>query len=121
MITNLCAVVPGGIVCFFPSYDYENMVCTKWENIGVMDKIRKKKQVFNSQYINVLWCVCMCVCACVRACVCVDACVHACCVYAHMCVFEWIRVCLHVCVNTLAYITGRYFESHVPLELWMMY
>ena len=56
VITNLCAIVPGGIVCFFPSYDYENMVCTKWEKTGVLDKIRKKKQV-----------VCVCVCVCVRA------------------------------------------------------
>ena len=70
VITNLCAIIPGGIVCFFPSYDYENMVCTKWEKTGVMDKIRKKKQV--------MLCVCVCVCACVCICVCMYVCA---CVY----------------------------------------
>ena len=82
VVTNLCAIVPGGIVCFFPSYDYENMVCIKWENTGVMEKIRKKKQVI----------VCVCV-----------------------------HVYVYMCMNTLAYITDRYFENHVLLEQWMMY
>ena len=45
VITNLCTIVPGGIVCFFPSYDYENMVCSKWESTGIIEKIGKKKQV----------------------------------------------------------------------------
>ena len=68
VITNLCAIVPGGIVCFFPSYDYENMVCTKWESTGVMDKIRKKKQVRNSLYKCIV-CACMHMCALVFVCV----------------------------------------------------
>ena len=72
VVTNLCAIVPGGIVCFFPSYDYENMVCIKWENTGVMEKIRKKKQVI----------VCACVCVRTRVHVCVCACVCVC-VHVH--------------------------------------
>ena len=60
VITNLCTIVPGGIVCFFPSYDYENMVCTKWEKTGVMNKIRKKKQVCVRAHVCVcVYCVAM--------------------------------------------------------------
>ena len=61
MITNLCVIVPGGIVCFFPSYDYEKMVCIKWEKTGVMDKIRKKKQVV---WVYVLYVVYVHACVC---------------------------------------------------------
>ena len=42
---NLCTVVPGGIVVFFPSYDYEKRVHTHWEESGVLDRIGKKKKV----------------------------------------------------------------------------
>ncbi|KAH9519884.1 DEAD H (Asp-Glu-Ala-Asp His) box helicase 11 [Bulinus truncatus] len=46
VLTNVCNVVPGGVVCFFPSYDYENFVYTNWEKNGVIAKIEAKKKVF---------------------------------------------------------------------------
>ncbi len=44
-LVNLCTVVPGGVVCFFPSYDYEKKVHTHWERTGVLEKIGRKKKV----------------------------------------------------------------------------
>ncbi|KAK6975607.1 ATP-dependent RNA helicase DDX11 [Biomphalaria glabrata] len=46
VITNICNVVPGGVVCFFPSYDYENLIYTYWEKNGTIGKIETKKKVF---------------------------------------------------------------------------
>jgi chromosome transmission fidelity protein 1 len=43
---NLCSIVPGGVVCFFPSYDYEKVVYKKWEESGLLDRLLKKKQIF---------------------------------------------------------------------------
>ena len=44
-LTNLCTVVPGGVVCFFPSYEYERRVHTHWTKTGALEKINRKKQV----------------------------------------------------------------------------
>ena len=41
----MCTIVPGGVVCFFPSYDYEKKVHTHWSQTGLLDRISKKKQV----------------------------------------------------------------------------
>ena len=38
-------VVPGGLVCFFPSYEYEKKVHAHWSDTGTLEKIGKKKQV----------------------------------------------------------------------------
>lgn len=38
-------IVPGGIVCFFPSYEYEKLVFNIWEKNGLLDRIGNKKQV----------------------------------------------------------------------------
>ncbi|XP_052794616.1 ATP-dependent DNA helicase DDX11-like [Mya arenaria] len=46
VVHNVCKVVPGGVICFFPSYDYEQFVYTHWENTGVLAKIGIKKKVF---------------------------------------------------------------------------
>ncbi|XP_012940455.1 ATP-dependent DNA helicase DDX11, partial [Aplysia californica] len=46
VLVNLCAVVPGGLVCFFPSYEYEARVYQHWEKTSVLDKIQAKKRVF---------------------------------------------------------------------------
>ncbi|CAI8015021.1 ATP-dependent DNA helicase DDX11 [Geodia barretti] len=45
-ILNLCNVVPGGVVCFFPSYEYEKRIYTHWTTTGCLDKINSKKKVF---------------------------------------------------------------------------
>ena len=50
MIANLCLVVPGGVVCFFSSYDYERRVYNRWEESGQLQKINKKKQVVSPSY-----------------------------------------------------------------------
>ncbi|CAG5122924.1 unnamed protein product, partial [Candidula unifasciata] len=46
VLCNVCNVVPGGIVCFFPSYDYEKAVHSAWEKSGTIQKIQLKKRVF---------------------------------------------------------------------------
>ncbi|CAH0386974.1 unnamed protein product [Bemisia tabaci] len=46
ILINVCNVVPAGVVCFFPSYDYENLVFTHFEKTGVIEKISLKKKVF---------------------------------------------------------------------------
>ncbi|KAL4229836.1 DEAD H (Asp-Glu-Ala-Asp His) box helicase 11 [Mactra antiquata] len=45
-VINISNVVPGGVICFFPSYDYEKQVFAHWENSGVIDKLQVKKKVF---------------------------------------------------------------------------
>ncbi|XP_069759331.1 ATP-dependent DNA helicase DDX11 isoform X3 [Narcine bancroftii] len=46
VLVNLCKVVPGGIVCFFPSYDYENVVYRHWEKTGLLTQLEAKKKIF---------------------------------------------------------------------------
>ena len=46
-ILNLCNVVPGGVVCFFPSYEYEKRIYTHWTTTGCLDKINSKKKVMS--------------------------------------------------------------------------
>ncbi|XP_065685204.1 ATP-dependent DNA helicase DDX11 isoform X1 [Hydra vulgaris] len=46
LLVNICSVVPGGIVCFFPSYDYEEFVYKRWINTSLFNKIDSKKKVF---------------------------------------------------------------------------
>nr|XP_039267118.1 ATP-dependent DNA helicase DDX11-like [Styela clava] len=45
-LCNLCNVVPGGIVCFFPSYDYEKIVHTRWNETEILKRISLKKKIF---------------------------------------------------------------------------
>ncbi|KAH9155103.1 hypothetical protein AeRB84_002906 [Aphanomyces euteiches] len=46
IVLNLTRVVPGGIVCFFPSYSYENQIVTHWQTTGQLSAIEVKKKVF---------------------------------------------------------------------------
>ncbi|PVD35073.1 hypothetical protein C0Q70_06354 [Pomacea canaliculata] len=46
LVVNLCSVVPGGIVLFFPSYDYEQLVSVSWEKSGILGRIEAKKKIF---------------------------------------------------------------------------
>lgn len=45
ILCNLCNVVPGGVVCFFPSYEYEKQVYTHWEGTGLLTRLATKKKV----------------------------------------------------------------------------
>ena len=44
-MVNLCTVVPAGIVCFFPSYEYEEKVYMKWAEKGYVQTIELRKKV----------------------------------------------------------------------------
>ncbi|PSN32822.1 ATP-dependent DNA helicase DDX11 [Blattella germanica] len=46
ILTNICNVVPAGVVCFFPSYDYEKLVYQHLEKSGIITKLELKKKVF---------------------------------------------------------------------------
>ncbi|CAK1546270.1 unnamed protein product [Leptosia nina] len=45
ILRNICSVVPGGVVCFLPSYSYENCVYEHLKKTNVIDAISKKKVV----------------------------------------------------------------------------
>ncbi|CRG83283.1 chromosome transmission fidelity protein 1 [Talaromyces islandicus] len=52
-VASLCAVIPDGIVAFFPSYDYLNQVLEKWKKPpkngrepSVFSQIEKQKTIF---------------------------------------------------------------------------
>jgi Rad3-related DNA helicase len=45
ILTNVCNVIPAGIVCFFPSYEYEKIVFEHWEKNGIISKLEMKKKV----------------------------------------------------------------------------
>ncbi|XP_076445975.1 ATP-dependent DNA helicase DDX11-like [Babylonia areolata] len=45
-LINVCSVVPGGVVVFFPSYDYEQRVFDHWVKSGIHARLETKKKVF---------------------------------------------------------------------------
>lgn len=45
ILCNLCNVVPGGVVCFFPSYEYQHQVCAHWEKSGLLARLAIRKKV----------------------------------------------------------------------------
>ncbi|XP_053423578.1 ATP-dependent DNA helicase DDX11 isoform X3 [Nycticebus coucang] len=42
----LCNVIPGGVVCFFPSYEYQRQVHAYWEKSGVLCRLASRKKIF---------------------------------------------------------------------------
>ncbi|XP_077196078.1 ATP-dependent DNA helicase DDX11 isoform X2 [Paroedura picta] len=46
ILSNLCNIVPGGVVCFFPSYEYEKQAYTHWEQTGLLSRLAAKKKIF---------------------------------------------------------------------------
>ncbi|XP_023304676.2 ATP-dependent DNA helicase DDX11 [Lucilia cuprina] len=46
VLENLCNVVPAGLVCFLPSYDYLDTVYIQLQKSGVLQRISNKKRVF---------------------------------------------------------------------------
>uniref|UniRef100_A0A3B4FP01 DEAD/H-box helicase 11 n=1 Tax=Pundamilia nyererei TaxID=303518 RepID=A0A3B4FP01_9CICH len=46
ILSNICNVVPGGVVCFFPSYDYSKRILSHWEASGTLTRLANKKKIF---------------------------------------------------------------------------
>ncbi|XP_075153701.1 ATP-dependent DNA helicase DDX11 [Haematobia irritans] len=46
VLENLCNVVPAGLVCFVPSYDYLDLVYEQLKKTGIFERISKKKRIF---------------------------------------------------------------------------
>ncbi|XP_050438431.1 ATP-dependent DNA helicase DDX11 [Adelges cooleyi] len=46
ILENVCRTVPAGIVCFFPSYDYEQFVYQHLEKNKVISRLSDRKKVF---------------------------------------------------------------------------
>lgn len=45
ILSNICNVVPGGVVCFFPSYEYLRRIFSHWEASGALTRLASKKKV----------------------------------------------------------------------------
>ena len=39
-------MVPGGVVVFFPSYEYEKTVHSRLSSTGVIDRLEAKKRIY---------------------------------------------------------------------------
>ncbi|XP_011190818.2 ATP-dependent DNA helicase DDX11 [Zeugodacus cucurbitae] len=46
IIQNVCSVIPAGIVCFFPSYEYLDLVYNHLQKFGILERLATKKRVF---------------------------------------------------------------------------
>ena len=46
VLLNLVNIVPGGLVVFFPSYDYEKLVFKHLSSTGVLARLEAKKKVY---------------------------------------------------------------------------
>jgi chromosome transmission fidelity protein 1 len=51
VLANLTRIVPGGIVCFFPSYAYENQVLQRWQETHQLQQMHKS--IFREQQVQV--------------------------------------------------------------------
>ncbi|XP_070136313.1 ATP-dependent DNA helicase DDX11 [Drosophila bipectinata] len=49
VLQNLCQVIPGGFVCFLPSYDYLEDVYTHLKSSGALEKISWHKKIFKEE------------------------------------------------------------------------
>lgn len=52
LLCNLSTVVPEGIVVFFSSFDYEELVFDAWKTSGILERLTKKKRVFREPRKN---------------------------------------------------------------------
>jgi len=46
LLSNVCNQVPGGVVCFLPSYRFEEHLVALWKETGLLQQLNKKKTVF---------------------------------------------------------------------------
>lgn len=44
LIANVCNIIPGGIVCFFPSYKFEDKLYQNWDKSGIIKTIESKNR-----------------------------------------------------------------------------
>ncbi|KAG0721054.1 Fanconi anemia group J [Chionoecetes opilio] len=49
LVLNVCHTVPGGILCFLPSYAMLNKLLERWQNTGVWHEIGKVKEAMTEQ------------------------------------------------------------------------
>lgn len=47
ILVNVCNIIPAGVVCFFPSYEYESFVFQHFQKTNVIQKLQNKKKVNN--------------------------------------------------------------------------
>ncbi|XP_034380878.1 ATP-dependent DNA helicase DDX11 isoform X2 [Arvicanthis niloticus] len=69
ILCNLCNVVPGGVVCFLPSYEYLRQVHAHWDKTGLLARLSVKKKIFQepkraSQVEQVLMAYSKCITSC---------------------------------------------------------
>ncbi|XP_052048412.1 ATP-dependent DNA helicase DDX11 isoform X2 [Apodemus sylvaticus] len=57
ILCNLCNVVPGGVVCFLPSYEYLRQVHAHWDKTGLLARlsVRKKTGLKNQSVEAFCW------------------------------------------------------------------
>lgn len=53
IVSNVCNVIPGGVVCFFSSYDYQHLVYQQWQKTGILAKLEKKKRIFQVCFLHI--------------------------------------------------------------------
>ena len=46
VIVNLCGVIPHGVIIFFPSYNYLNIVVSHWQKSTIYNRLVHRKSVF---------------------------------------------------------------------------
>ncbi|XP_027218819.2 ATP-dependent DNA helicase DDX11 isoform X1 [Penaeus vannamei] len=46
VLANICNVVPGGLVCFLPSYEYEQYIYNHFTSTGIISRLSAKKKIF---------------------------------------------------------------------------
>lgn len=46
LLVELASVVPDGIVCFFTSYKYMEHIIIKWDEMGILQKVRENKLIY---------------------------------------------------------------------------
>ncbi|KAK7604095.1 hypothetical protein V9T40_004368 [Parthenolecanium corni] len=46
VLNNVCNIVPAGVVCFYPSYEYEQRTFEHFEKSGLIETLAKKKKIF---------------------------------------------------------------------------
>ncbi|EMR08384.1 hypothetical protein PNEG_03224 [Pneumocystis murina B123] len=54
-LINLCRVIPDGVICFFPSYDYLENIIKKWNikqegtKFSIWERLEQKKRIFKEE------------------------------------------------------------------------